>query len=102
MEESMVRITITIVGMIILLTGVGYYIRMIKKGVIKTKGTNYSKGLAIGMITCVAGGIALSELGGYHDVASYSIIYGAAVGSWIGIALEKRYQKKWPYGNQSS
>ena len=90
MKESMVRITITIVGMIILLTGVVYYIRMIKKGVIKPKGNNYSKGLAIGMIICVVSGIALSELEGYHDVASHSIVYGAAVGSWLGVALEKR------------
>jgi hypothetical protein len=76
--------------MIFLLTGVGYYIRMIKKGVIKPKSHNYSKGLVIGMIICVVSGIALSELGGYHDVASHSIVYGAAVGSWVGIALEKR------------
>ena len=80
MEESMVRITITIVGMIILLTGVGYYIRMIKKGIIKPKGTNYSKGLAIGMSICVAIGIVLSEFGGYYIAIPLSIVFGSAVG----------------------
>lgn len=94
MEEDMVRIIITIVGMIILLVGAGYYIRMIKKGVVRPKSTYYIKGVAIGMIICVAIGIALSELGGYHNAAPFSIVYGAAVGSWIGIALERRHQKQ--------
>lgn len=94
MEEDTIRITLTIVGLIILFAGVGYYIRMIRKGVVKPRSTHYSKGVVVGMVICVAIGIVLSELGGYHGAIPSSIIYGAALGSWIGIALERRYQKQ--------
>ena len=68
--------------------------KMIKIGE-RTNGTGMgmSKGLAIGMSICVAIGIALSEMGGYHDATSYSIIFGSAVGLILGSILEKRHQK---------
>ena len=52
-----------------------------------------SKGLVIGMGSCIALGIVLSEIWGYHDVIPYSIVFGSTVGMVIGLALEKRYQK---------
>ena len=56
-------------------------------------GTGMNKGLAIGMGSCIAIGIALSEIWGYHDIIPYSIVFGSTVGMVIGFAFEKRYQK---------
>lgn len=85
-----------IVGLIILLVGLGYCVRTIKKrgrpeG--RPRGAGMSTGLAIGMAMCVAIGIALSELGGYHNVIPLSIVMGSCVGVIIGSFLERRYKK---------
>jgi len=89
----MERIIFSIIGMTILLAFAGYYYILVRKGAI-IKGTGMAIGIAIGMITCIYIGILLSELGGFHDAASLSILYGAAVGFGIGIFLEKRSQKQ--------
>lgn len=57
-------------------------------------GLGMGGGLVIGMSICVTVGIALSELGGYHDVIPYSIIFGSAVGLLLGSILERRHQKR--------
>jgi hypothetical protein len=49
-----------------------------------------SKGLAIGMCICVFGAIILSELWGYHEIYSQSIIFGSVSGILIGTILEKQ------------
>jgi hypothetical protein len=51
------------------------------------------KGLAIGMCICVLGAIVLSELWGYHDIYSQSIIFGSGLGLILGIILERRERK---------
>ena len=48
------------------------------------------KGLAIGMCVCVLGAIALSEIWGYHDIYSQSIIFGGALGLILGSIFERR------------
>jgi hypothetical protein len=49
-----------------------------------------NKGLAIGMVTCIAIGIALSEFAGFHTAIPLGIVFGSSVGLCIGTALEKR------------
>ena len=49
-----------------------------------------SKGLAIGMSICVLGAIALSEIWGYHEVYTLSIIFGSALGVILGTVFEIR------------
>lgn len=51
------------------------------------------KGLAIGMVSCIAIGIALSEIWGFYNAIPLSIIFGCSAGVIIETALEKRYQK---------
>ena len=55
------------------------------------------KGCGIGMSVCVAIGIALSELGGYHDAMAHSIIFGSAVGLILGSILERQERKTSSY-----
>ena len=57
------------------------------------KNAGMNKGLAIGMVICVAIGIVLSEFGGFHNILTWSIIFGSAVGIIIGSILEMHNKK---------
>jgi lipoprotein signal peptidase len=48
-----------------------------------------SKGLGIGMSISVFGAIVLSEIFGYHDIYSQSIIIGCVLGVGLGNFLER-------------
>jgi len=56
-------------------------------------GVHMNKGFAIGMPICIAIGIVLSEVWGYHDVIPYSIVFGCATSVLFGAALERRHKK---------
>lgn len=89
----MMWILVATIGLIIVLVGFATYIKGSRKEG-RPKGAGFGEGLVIGMLACAVIFIALSELGGYHDVYSYWLPSSLVVGAVLGYILERRYQKQ--------